>query len=329
MKIRVARYRFSYRMLDSLNLPPYAGSLLRGQLGAMLKRESCLTMKSTCESCPLRASCPFPAVFEAPAPAEHKLQNFSHIPNPYVIEPPNIGTGKLLPQDRLSFNIVLIGRALNHLPLIARAMTRALEEGIGKSRAQGVLTHIEVENKSSGSWVKIWEAGMSAMAHHPEHQEYTQESANDLAISSEEEIRLHFITPVRLQSQGHPVRVDQLTPRKLIADLIRRTTLLAEFHDSRSEIDTNIQDILHVASTLKQRKSLQWYDWTRYSSRQKQEMKLGGAIGEWAMRGNLASLLPWLKLGQWLHVGKNATLGLGRYHMVRPAFNEMHHDGFQ
>jgi CRISPR/Cas system endoribonuclease Cas6 (RAMP superfamily) len=25
--------------------------------------------------------------------------------------------------------------------------------------------------------------------------------------------------------------------------------------------------------------------------------------------------LPWLRLGQWLHVGKNASLGLGAYRL--------------
>jgi hypothetical protein len=42
-------------------------------------------------------------------------------------------------------------------------------------------------------------------------------------------------------------------------------------------------------------------------------MTLGGVIGEWTLRGDLASLMPWLWLGQWLHVGKNATMALGKY----------------
>jgi hypothetical protein len=58
---------------------------------------------------------------------------------------------------------------------------------------------------------------------------------------------------------------------------------------------------------------LQWKDWTRFSSRQDQEMTLGGVIGEWTLLGDLGELLPWFWLGQWLHVGKNATMGMGRY----------------
>jgi CRISPR/Cas system endoribonuclease Cas6 (RAMP superfamily) len=29
----------------------------------------------------------------------------------------------------------------------------------------------------------------------------------------------------------------------------------------------------------------------------------------------LAPLMPWLWLGQWLHAGKNATMGLGKYRL--------------
>ncbi len=44
-------------------------------------------------------------------------------------------------------------------------------------------------------------------------------------------------------------------------------------------------------------------------------MTLGGAVGHWTLEGDLAPLLPWLWLGQWLHVGKNATMGMGGYHL--------------
>jgi hypothetical protein len=45
-------------------------------------------------------------------------------------------------------------------------------------------------------------------------------------------------------------------------------------------------------------------------------MTLGGVLGQWHLHGPteaLAAAWPWLWLGQWLHVGKNATFGLGGY----------------
>ncbi len=52
------------------------------------------------------------------------------------------------------------------------------------------------------------------------------------------------------------------------------------------------------------------------ATRQQQEMTLGGVIGDWKLRGDLNELLPWFWLGQWLHVGKNATMGMGWYSLA-------------
>ena len=58
---------------------------------------------------------------------------------------------------------------------------------------------------------------------------------------------------------------------------------------------------------------LVWRDWRRYSSRQRQEMVLGGVIGKVSLRGELAPFAGLLATGQWLHLGKNASFGLGQY----------------
>jgi CRISPR/Cas system endoribonuclease Cas6 (RAMP superfamily) len=47
-------------------------------------------------------------------------------------------------------------------------------------------------------------------------------------------------------------------------------------------------------------------------------MTLGGVLGRWTLHGTpevLAEIYPWLWLGQWLHVGKNASMGLGGYQL--------------
>src|SRR6516165_5061334 len=117
----VARYAFIFRMQDELRLPEFAGSLLRGQFGAALRRIACMTGAPVCKGCPLYRTCPYPAIFEAPPPPAHALQRFSQVPNPYVIEPPAMGLRRVAAGERLSFHVVLVGRALDQLPLIAYA----------------------------------------------------------------------------------------------------------------------------------------------------------------------------------------------------------------
>lgn len=304
----LARYRFTFRMAAPLRLPDYAGSLLRGQFGASLRRVSCMTGEKTCDACPLRATCPYPAIFEAPAPAAHAMQNFSHVPNPYVIEPPPFGTRFIDAGETLRFCVVLVGRGVDQLPLISFALQRAVEGGLGKERARGALESIEWQTgDDESSFISVWQAGDAAIA---PHEAVLPHMAPVVEASS---IRLRLHTPLRLQQQGHPVRPQALTPRKLVADLLRRITLLAEFHADRLGLLPDAPALVRHAETLDHEPALRWQDWSRYSSRQQQEMTLGGAMGEWTLHGDLAPLLPWLRLGQWLHVGKNATMGMGCY----------------
>lgn len=308
----VARYRYTFRMHETLRLPFYAGSLLRGQFGASLRQLCCVTGMPSCAGCALQSTCPHPAVFEAPAPASHKLQDFSHIPNPYIVEPPAIGTRIVERGEVLQFNLVLVGRSVKHLPLISFALQRAFLKGIGDARVTGTLESIEHQHLSDDQeiiWNKIWQSDNTTFVPHD----------TDLSISksvSNEKVKfvtLNFSTPLRLQNQGKPVFPDKLSPRKFVADLLRRTTLLADFHTDRPDLPVNVNDLVHYASMIDHQHNFRWQDWSRFSSRQKREMTLGGAMGSWTLFGTLDPLLPWLSIGQWLHVGKNATMGMGAY----------------
>lgn len=300
----LARYRFVFRMEDDLRLPEYAGSLLRGQFGAALRRTACMTGAKTCEGCPLLRTCPYPAIFETPAPQSHPLQKFSQVPNPYVIEPPPFGLRHVPAGERLSFGMVLAGRALQQLPLIAYALQRAFQHGIGKERASGALEDIAWENAAGPE--SVWEPGAGRILPH----------VPILAVPhfpDTDEVALIMETPLRLQNQGRPVAAGNLLPRTLITALLRRASLMFEIHADLSGLAGNAGALARRAEQLADTRDLVWKDWTRYSSRQKQAMTLGGLLGEWRLRGDLGPFMPWLWLGQWLHVGKNATMGLGKY----------------
>jgi len=58
---------------------------------------------------------------------------------------------------------------------------------------------------------------------------------------------------------------------------------------------------------------LRWYDWERYSNRQKTKMKLGGLIGRLVYSGPISSFRPLIDAGELLHVGKGTSFGLGKY----------------
>jgi hypothetical protein len=331
MTLPLARYRFTAIAQAPLQLPPYGGSLLRGQFGAALRHVACMTRQPTCGGCPLLPTCPYTRIFEAPAPPKgsHALQDFSQIPNPYVIEPPAPHWGQppqdrhLGPGDTLQFNMVLVGQALEQLALVVFSLQRALERGLGHHRVPLSLQQVDWLD-AGGQPHTIWhQTAATLVDHHATVPWFASPSGGE--APAREGVTLHIHTPLRLQSQGKPLRPAQLTPRTLISALARRTALLMDFHapgtpapDGHASWGDAARAVSHLASGLQDQRELRWFDWVRYSSRQQQEMTLGGVLGRWTMRGEpqtLAALHPWLVLGQWLHAGKNATMGLGGYTM--------------
>ncbi len=302
LPLDLARFRLDYTVATPLHLHYYAGSQLRGAFGMALKRTVCVTRLKDCRECPLYRSCAYPEIFETPAPAAHRLQKFTQAPHPYVIEPPPLGARDYRSGETLSFGLVVMGRALRHLPYFIHAWQRALEErpgvGGGAARLTGV-SYLPPEGPAQPVYdgQTLTRPGFQPPA------------APDLGDA----VRLRFDTPLRLQ-QGGGVRGHAMTARDLLMGLARRYWLLAEFHQGVAP-PAGFAGLAARAETLRLEGELLWRDWRRYSSRQQQTMILGGVIGAVSLRGDLAPFAGLLAAGQWTHLGKNASFGLGRYRL--------------
>jgi CRISPR/Cas system endoribonuclease Cas6 (RAMP superfamily) len=100
----------------------------------------------------------------------------------------------------------------------------------------------------------------------------------------------------------------------LLRNLLRRLSWLAEIHcGERWELDYKellfkAREKVHITH-----RRLLWQDWERYSSRQRTRLKVGGFVGQITFEGKLEEFLPFLKLGEYLHVRKGTVYGLGKY----------------
>jgi len=45
-------------------------------------------------------------------------------------------------------------------------------------------------------------------------------------------------------------------------------------------------------------------------------MKLGGFLGNITFEGDLKEFIPFIKLGEYIHIGKQTSFGLGKYEIV-------------
>lgn len=301
--LSIARLHLTVRAEGPLQLPPYAGSMLRGAFGHALLALSPLPHTDG-KPCALHATCPYCQLFAAPPLPGHSLQKFSHMPQPYVIEPPTAGALRLQAGQTFGFGLVLIGKALGLLPTVLQAWQRALRTGLGAVHTPCTLVEVMDENGLQRLSNKR-EQLSNVNCHLPQ------------APALDGQVTLHFHTPLRLQVQGKPVRAGQLTARDVLVGLARRTQLLCDVHlgAAAPQLDFAALSTQAAAVTL-QGEGLRWFDWGRYSQRQQQEMQLGGLLGSVQLQGDLAQFAQLLHQGQWLHVGKNATMGLGGYRLA-------------
>jgi CRISPR/Cas system endoribonuclease Cas6 (RAMP superfamily) len=103
----------------------------------------------------------------------------------------------------------------------------------------------------------------------------------------------------------------------LARSLLRRVSSLLYFHHG-TRLDMDFRGFISEAERVRLAAlNTRWVDWERYSSRQDTRMKLGGLVGTATYEFNDARLaaffLPWLVLGECVHVGKGCTFGLGRF----------------
>ena len=99
-------------------MPAYnKGKAIRGGFGSTFRRIVCHANCREPESCELRNVCPYTAVFQPFVPeGSEKISKNRDIPRPFVIKPPLETKETYMPGERLSFDVVLVGKIKDYLP---------------------------------------------------------------------------------------------------------------------------------------------------------------------------------------------------------------------
>lgn len=300
------RVRFALAFEAPVRLPRYPGSALRGLLGHGLRRTLCVTRRSECPGCPLLQRCEYAYFFETPALNAEQKRRFSAMPHPWGLDldmptPPTLPAG-----GGLMFRMSLLGRAGRSLPWLVLALEHAGQLGFGRDRARFRLHELWHEvTPGRGNWQQIDPTRLPALADDVEGVPQPPPAPSA--------IRLHLQTPLRLKRRGRLLTPQTLTAEWLFDALRKRFRDLLGLYGV-GEGEYTLPDLPGNVAACERARRLRWQDWTRYSSRQKTAMQLGGVIGEWDL--DISAIPAWwplLWLGQWVHVGKQTSMGLGQY----------------
>ena len=306
----IGDYRFELQASEPIRLPGYAGSAWRGLLGHSLRRSVCVTRQPRCDGCLLRGACVYSTLFETPplagVPPAHLT---TAAPHPFVLVQTMDWPSEYRAGGRLDFGIRLLGEANRHLPYLVHALHLAGELGIGPDHGRfRVLRVLRDEALGRGSWV-------------PQFEEPTAITPLSKAAAPEIPDRPHTVslqmhTPIRVKRQGQLVGPAEFEFADLFRNLARRIDTLARYYGDSARLPDFGELVRASAEVRSVDKRIRWHDWTRYSSRQHTRMQMGGVVGELHLEGDsVAPYWPYLWLGQWIHVGKATSMGLGRYQL--------------
>jgi hypothetical protein len=310
--LRFATYRFTIQAGEKgLQLPPWKASTFRGGFGHIFKKLACTQTDDTCEGCLATSYCAYAFVFEtSPGEDDTFMSRYEQVPRPYLLEMPTDQQTFFEPGDLFTFRLRLFGRAIEYAPLFVTTFQELGKSGIGKGRNPYRLIHVEAEGYGAIPSRTVYTYG-SRQVHRP----VVVTGADLVKVTSDldsvNRLTIFFETPLRMKSQGTYTNDPQFSV--IFRNILRRTTGLLQFHhDMTPQIEAK-EWIGRAEQIRLVRKETKWVDHSRYSQRQESRMKLGGFIGWAQYEGeDLAAFLPWLKIAEVIHLGKNTVFDLGR-----------------
>ena len=310
---RFALYRFTYTVQEPLKMPAYKGNVFRSRFGYLLRDITCIGGEAQCKKqCMFPDRCVYSKCFETPVPDNSPiLRGQPFAPHPFVLEPPYTEQLDYAPDDTFTCTLILIGDAINLLPWLVFTFREIGKRRVGLQgqRGQCQLDKVEslsVSNSESSQTIYTAETEMLT----DDGLILGLDDVMQAAPHITDEIELEFLTPTSIKVNKQWMR--KLTFEHLVRNLLRRIRFLSYFHCGE-DLDVDAPALIKATSAIRHQSDLRWLRSDRYSYRAEKSIPMGGFVGEIRFVGNLEPFLPFIYLGEHLHIGHHTAFGFGQY----------------
>jgi hypothetical protein len=303
MIMQICRLEFTLHSIDKYELAPFLGSTIRGAFGNILKDTFCIESHSHCPRCLQKNRCSYTFLFESGWYFATGDKPQSGAPQPYVFEPQFSNSNAAA---EIKLGLLLFGNAIDYWPVFIYCIEKAGQRGLGKNRGSYTLQQARdvIGDRT------LWSLGQDKYSDRPLTKSWDDYLKLGAELGDIRRCQIEMVTPLRMKRDGH--LHNQMDFSTLIKGIMRRWALLNKYYGDGSKDDYT--ELINLASSVPSGTlNLHWQEMERYSRRQDQRMMLGGLRGTMECEGNLSPFLPWLLVGEDIHVGKNTTFGLGKY----------------
>lgn len=311
--------RFAFDVITPAQLPTYKGDVLRRALLWHLGPLWCKQSDRCRHGCQEPQTCLFGRLLEPPLRGDWTVSLQRLIgdtpPPAYVLWDCQDRRRHFQPGDQLQFTLTLIGELAiqQQLDFIAAILT-AGEQGLGWEQLKAQLTGVQALTAPAGRpeplMVKgIWQGKSldNLSLHYADGSTWA-----GLFAAPVTRLHLRYVNPLKIKTGGETLRQPEFVA--VMRAVIRRLRILSQVHGAGEWPHETWGPLLDLAEQVRlEHHETAWIATERHS--QQGEMPLDGLVGEawYAAPVDLRPLLPALWMGQWVHIGKAAVWGNGRY----------------
>ncbi len=306
--IKFARFKFNLRAMDFLPLPKYWGQVFENAIRHSFRKATCSRQGTDCADCGEREKCAYLYIFETSLPSETvKDRKYLNPPHPFIMSPPLDRKRSHDPGEIITFEITLIGRAVEHLKDFIGTFEKMGRAGLGPEKARFRIENVEGLKKD----------GNRAVIYIPDEEAKLKDfeilSGKDLAGSFPsgkiECLEIEFLTPI--QVKFNPRQKSNLYFYTFATHLLTRLDMLSYVYCGK-ELKADIKGLINRSHWIRTKESnLFWVN--SEPTVEDSYYRMGGYTGSIVYEGTLEEFYPFLVLGQYLHAGKGATYGFGKY----------------
>lgn len=304
-KLSFSVFEFILQPDRTMVFPVFKGNIFRGALGKTLRGLTCAFRDRDCRECLIRDKCTYSQIFESHnTEGRSILKKIEKAPHPFIIHVPEKYTLEYTADKQVHFFLTLVGEAIDYISYFILAFEDIGRIGIGKPRVPFKVAAVRNFDKD------IYDPAAKKIK-----KDFRLISGKDFTKKKikGDSLTITIESPLRLQFAGSLQK--QITFDMLMRNLLRRIHLLSAFYCQGPD-RVDFLDLIALAGNIKTSAAdLHWENLQRYSYRQEKEIAMGGIAGEITYRGDFQPFMPYLRVGEHLHVGKGTAFGLGKIHI--------------
>ncbi len=295
------QYIFSLRCTEEITFSSMPAFIFRSVLGNQLKRMSCLFRGRKCGDCSLKKSCVYSFLFESPIDKDDvMLKGRNRAPHPFTLFSPTRMQTSL---NSVELLVTLFGKGIEYFPYLFFALKRAGEQGIFKKRIPFAIESVScqgreliIDDDNVDTTVKPMEWAVPA----------TKEGSGETELIS---IRVSLLSPLRIKYGGK--YGSDFSYIDFINSIQRRAAILASYYGNYLSFG-HTKESLGRQTAITER-NLTWQDFSYFSSRQQDRLRMGGVLGSFDIEGHVTPFEKSLLHGaEIFHAGKNPVFGFGK-----------------